>query len=1119
MSTYFKWLNISQAIGALIDNTFKMLTVIYLVNALGKDLSQTLSLASALLVIPFILFSNWAGALTDRYSKRNLFVIIKWAELLLLFLAIPALLSGQAWCMLTLLFLLAAQAAFFGPVKRGIVPELVSVEELPQANGQMTGATYLAIILGLFVPSLAVTILHLGYFTVLVLCIACSAVGLLCAYRLPPTPAANRHSQCSPWLFPDALRTLRTLTPHLWLKRALWGSVAFSGISALFQQNLVMYARDIVSLSVESSGFLFLLVALGIMLGAWVAGRLSPHTIETGLIPVGAVGLSLSLVGLGITRHPITLGFWLVFIGITSGACIVPLTAYLQGKSPAHNRGEIFGAIEFWSFLAMVLASGIFYLLTGILHIDAQTCMLITGAIGGIAAAWTLYRLPHHTFRFLVSRLTRFLYRVEVHGLENLPREGAALLVANHTAYGDVTILQSVTQRTIRYVMSREIFSSWGWCQPFFRLSNVIQIHTKDGPRALVQALTLAREALQKGDLVGIFPEGRLTPNGTIQSFHKGFEKIVKGTGAPIIPIHLDNLWGSIFSYRYGKPGFRWPKTFPLRVTLRIGKPLPPETTAEEARQAVIELGMQTAFEHASRPGNTLGQRLLKQARRHWGRLIAKDTLGQSLTYGKLLTGALALNARLNARLAPVQNIGVLFPPSVGGLLVNVAFALQGKTVVNLNWTVSQEAFISAIKQSDLRQIITSRRFLANLTLPETPAELLCLEDLLQSLTLKEKIVAFLQARTASAEALCNGVLPKPSDPACIIFSSGSTGIPKGVVLSHANLLSNVDALETVVPVTPRDTLCASLPFFHCFGFLGTLWWPLLIGVKTVFHANPLQVSQILRLLREEKATALLTTPTLLQAYLRKGTKEDFASLRHLFTGGEKLPVALADACEEAIGLRPLEGYGSTELSPVVAMGLSDRTFDALTTKGNKPGSAGRPLPNIALKTIDPETGVPLPPYQTGLLLVKGPNVMTGYLNNPEKTAEVLQEGWYNTGDIARIDDEGFLFITDRLSRFSKIGGEMIPHGAIEEVLQQASGTTEPCVAVIGVPDDKAGERLIVCLTPQAGDVEKLYHALKESKLPNLWIPSRADFVTIPEIPLLGTGKVDLRSIRERVKG
>jgi acyl-[acyl-carrier-protein]-phospholipid O-acyltransferase/long-chain-fatty-acid--[acyl-carrier-protein] ligase len=329
MTKHFLWLNITQAIGALIDNTFKMLTVIYLVSALNRELSPTLALASALLVIPFILFSNWAGTLTDRYSKRDLVVIVKWAELILLLLAFPALYSGRAFPMLAILFLLAAQSAFFGPVKRGIVPELVAKEELPQANSQMTAFTYLAIILGVCLPSLAITVLHLNYTMVLAICVVCSITGLLCAYRLPQTPAANRISAASPWIIPDALRAMRSLTPHVWLKRAAYGSIAFSGISALFQQNLVIYARDIVSLSVEASGYLFLLVAIGIMLGAWVSGRLSPHAIEAGLIPVGALGLSLSLFGLGSTHHPVMLGFWLVSTGITSGMCIVPLTAYL----------------------------------------------------------------------------------------------------------------------------------------------------------------------------------------------------------------------------------------------------------------------------------------------------------------------------------------------------------------------------------------------------------------------------------------------------------------------------------------------------------------------------------------------------------------------------------------------------------------------------------------------------------------------------------------------------------------------------------------------------------------------------------------------------------------------
>jgi len=1117
MNPAFTWLNLTQAIGSLIDNAFKMTTVIYLVTALNRDLNATLSVTSALLVIPFLLFSNAAGALADRYSKRSLTVAVKWAELALLLLAVPALASGQAWPMYTVLFLLAAQSAFFGPVKRGIVPELVASDALARANGVMTGSSYLAIILGLFLPSFAVTVLHLSCGAVLAACIALSTAGLLFAYRLPATPAANRVAPVSPWIIPDALRAMRSLSDSVWMRRAALASILFSGIAALFQQNLVVYARDIAALSVESSGVLFLLVAVGIACGSWLTGRLSPHTIEVGLIPLGSAGLAVALAGLGLTHTHAAMAPLLVLAGLGAGMCIVPITAYLQAEAPAHNRGEIFGAIEFWSFSAMVAASALFYVLANVLHVGPRDGMLLTGATGALTALWAVFRLPGHTVRFLISRLTRLLYRVEVRGLENLPRAGGALLAANHIAYGDATIIQSVTQRQIRYVMSRDIFAAWGWCRPIFRITRAIPIHTSDGPRALVQSLNRARQALLDGELVGIFPEGELTRTGSMQAFHKGFEKIVRNTACPIIPIHLDNLWGSIFSFRYGEPGLRWPRSFPLRVTVRIGKPLPSSATAEEVQQAICELGAETATEHSVRPGNTLAHRLLSQARTHWRRVIARDTLGQSVTYGQLLTGAAALGARLAPQLAGQHDVGILLPPSVAGLLVNAALTLQGKTVVNLNWTVSTEAFQSAVEQSRLRHIVTSRRVAEALAWPETSARLIFLEEASANLSLREKAAALLRARFAPLAALALDHLPSPADTACVIFSSGSTGAPKGVVLSHANLLANLDALRTVVPVTRRDTLCATLPFFHSFGYLGTIWWPLLSNIPTVYHANPLQAVQVLRLIRDSGATTLLTTPTLLQTYLRRDTDHTLARLSHLFTGGEKLPAALADTVEQATGVRPQEGYGATELAPVVAMSLPDRTVGKTRCIGHKPGSAGRPLPGVALRVADPDTGAVLPPHTAGLLLVKGPNVMQGYLNNPAKTGEVLRDGWYNTGDIARIDEDGFLFITDRLTRFSKIGGEMVPHGALEEAMQKACGTCEPCVAVIGTEDALRGEDLVVCYTPQAGTPDTLLAALKRSGLPNLWIPSRHNFIGIERIPVLGTGKTDLRSLRDLV--
>jgi acyl-[acyl-carrier-protein]-phospholipid O-acyltransferase/long-chain-fatty-acid--[acyl-carrier-protein] ligase len=336
-------------------------------------------------------------------------------------------------------------------------------------------------------------------------------------------------------------------------------------------------------------------------------------------------------------------------------------------------------------------------------------------------------------------------------------------------------------------------------------------------------------------------------------------------------------------------------------------------------------------------------------------------------------------------------------------------------------------------------------------------------------------------------------------------------------MLSHANLLSNIDSLQRVIAFGRNDSIAGILPLFHSFGYLGTLWWPLLSGTKTVYHPNPLQPTQVVKLVRDEQLTALLATPTLLQTYLRKAEPSDFKSLRYTITGGEKLPETLADSFEEKFGLRPLQGYGATELSPVISLSLPNLKIDHFCVTGSKPSSAGHPLPNIAARIVDPETGATLPLGENGLLLIKGPNVMQGYLNAPEKTAEVLRDGWYNTGDIARLDDEGFITLTDRLARFSKIGGEMIPHGAIEDILQKACGTDQPCVAVVSIQDDNKGEQLAVCYTPEAGDADTLHAILKDSRLPNLWIPRRSHFVSISELPMLGTGKLDLCALRDCV--
>jgi acyl-[acyl-carrier-protein]-phospholipid O-acyltransferase / long-chain-fatty-acid--[acyl-carrier-protein] ligase len=352
-------------------------------------------------------------------------------------------------------------------------------------------------------------------------------------------------------------------------------------------------------------------------------------------------------------------------------------------------------------------------------------------------------------------------------------------------------------------------------------------------------------------------------------------------------------------------------------------------------------------------------------------------------------------------------------------------------------------------------------------------------------------------------------------DLATVIFSSGSTGEPKGVMLTHYNVASNVEQLDQVFLLHSDDRIMGILPFFHSFGFTGTLCLPAAVGVGVVFHPNPLDARVIGALIQKYALTLLLATPTFLNAYMRRCTPEEFGSLRFVMAGAEKLPERIAVAFEDHFGIRPLEGYGCTECSPVVTVNTGDFRAASFRQVGAKRGSIGHPLPGISVKIIHPETGEPLGIDEPGLLLVRGPNVMRGYLHRPDKTADVLRDGWYNTGDIAVLDEDGFLRVTDRLSRFSKIGGEMVPHIKIEEKLQELAGAAEQMFVVTAVPDEKKGERLIVLHTLSDEQLDDCLVRLAKCDLPALWRPRPEQFLKVEKLPYLGTGKLDLRKARE----
>jgi acyl-[acyl-carrier-protein]-phospholipid O-acyltransferase/long-chain-fatty-acid--[acyl-carrier-protein] ligase len=450
----------------------------------------------------------------------------------------------------------------------------------------------------------------------------------------------------------------------------------------------------------------------------------------------------------------------------------------------------------------------------------------------------------------------------------------------------------------------------------------------------------------------------------------------------------------------------------------------------------------------------------------------------------------------------------------VGGALVNLALTLNGTVPVNLNYTASADGIRSAIAQCGITTVITSRLFLEKLPgLPEFPG-VIYVEELLAGLTTADKRLAFLVARLMPLSWFARPVGFQADRLATVIFSSGSTGEPKGVMLSHHNILSNLESLRMALRISRRDNVCSALPLFHSLGFTGTLWLPLVSGFSAAYHTNPLDGETIARVVRERQSTILIATPTFLMAYLRKARPEDFRTLRLVITGAEKLKPRLADSFQERFGIRPMEGYGATELSPVISLSLPDVEIGGIRQTGFREGSVGLPVPGVAVKIVDPESGAPLPEGETGLILVKGPNVMLGYLGKPEKTAEVMRDGWYVTGDIGYLDDMGFLHITDRLSRFSKIAGEMVPHGAVEDALHAALGQTG-VVAVTGVPDETRGERLVVVFAREAGDAATLHRLMGEADLPNLWKPGKECYVAVESLPILGTGKLDLRGVKE----
>ena len=1141
----------TQFLGAFNDNMFRWLAVPIGQQSewLGPD--RALTLGGVCFTLPYLFLAPLAGSLADRYSKRDVIVVCKVAEIMLMLLGMLAILSGNLLFLFTVVTLMGAQSALFAPAKFGSLPEMLQPESLSAGNGLLGMVTVVASALGTVAGFWLYSVIEpalplnqagvgsagsIGLWPAAAALLGVAAAGTLTSLAIPRRSAAapQRRLELNP--VTETAPALRVLFSDVRLARTALGIAFFWMLASLAQLNIDPFGEQILHLPKAQIGVLMAVLVVGLGGGSLLAGWWSGGKVELGIVPLGALGIIASAMLTFIASTQIDPGaviyeqaafYWccagLFLLGCSAGLFDIPLEAYLQFRSDDANRGTILAGSNFVAFACILASCGLFELLRGPLGLTSAEIFMVAGLLTIPVAWYVIQLLPAAFMRFLMWVGTHTLYRVRVVGAEQIPEKGGALIVANHISWMDGLLMLTSTSRMVRFVVYADYAE-----KPFLRwlskTMGAIPIKSSGGARAIVQALQTAREAVQNGELVCIFPEGSITRTGQMQGFSRGMLKIIEGTGAPVIPAYLHGLWGSVFSYRGGRFFWKLPCKLPYPVTIVFGKPRFAPENVHVIRQAVEQLGTDAEEMDKSRRLIPVRQ-FIRQAKRNRSRLKIVDSAGAKLTGGQLLTAALALKRALEREVfAPDERtVGVLLPPSAGGALANLALALSGRVSSNLNYTLSDEVLNYCVREAGIKHVLTSRKFLDRKPVELTDARFICLEDLRTQVTKVDKLLAALGAYVVPGwllDLLLGLHRVGHDELLTIIFTSGSTGEPKGVMLTQANIGANVASVDQIINLNRDDCLMGVLPFFHSFGYTVCLWLVMCFDAKAVYHFNPLDAKVIGTLAEQEGMTILLATPTFLRMYLKRCTKEQFHKLDLVVVGAEKLPRELAEQFAQRFGIFPSEGYGTTELSPVASCNVPDHRGGAEQQIGTKPGTVGRPIPNVAARVVDPDTFEDRGLDTEGLLLIKGANVMQGYLNQPAKTAEVVRDGWYVTGDFAKIDADGFIEITGRMSRFSKIGGEMVPHIRIEQELSKIldgadSDETELQLAVTAVPDAAKGERLVVLHRPLSLPVDQLLKRLQAAGLPNLWLPSADCFVEVEEIPVLGTGKLDLRGIKQ----
>lgn len=1107
---------LSQFLGAANDNFFKNALIILVVYRLGAQAGMApqvlATVAAGLFIAPYFLFSATAGQMADRFEKSGLMKGWKAAEIVISALGAWALVTQSVPGMLAALFLLGMQSTFTSPIKYAVLPEYLRGDELIGGNALIEGGTFLAILLGTIAGGTLV-LLDGGIAIVAWSMVALAVLGFAASLLLPKAHAGNPGVTVGLNLVRETVSLCGLVRGRRDLFLSVLGISWFWLVGATYLSQFPAFAKDVLAADEHVVTLMLTMFSVGIGVGSVLCGRLLKGEISARHVPFAALGMTLFALDLWFAAGPAAGGAtlatlseflvrpaaWrvladLLLFAVCGGIYIVPLYAILQARSDEAVRSRVVAANNLVNaaFIVAAAVASAGMLAAGFTVTDV---FLTLGLANLVVAIYICGLLPDAVLKGVFTWLFRRLYRVQVRGLENLPKAGErAVIVVNHASFLDPALLAAFLPDKPVFAVNTFTAREW-WVKPFLRVVDAFPID----PTNPMSTKSLIR-VVQEGKSLVIFPEGRLTVTGALMKVYEGPGMIADRADAPVVPIRIDGAEFTPFSRLKGKLRLRLFPTITITVLPPRRFDVPAEVRGRARRRrigvALYDVMSAMMFETANRDRTLFGA-LLETGRIHGGKALAVEDINRKpLSYDRLVAGSLALGRVLSRKTAAGEAIGLLLPNAAATAATFFALQATARVPAMLNFSTGAGNVLAACEAARIATVVTSRRFVEQARLSamvealEARVRVLYLEDIRERMGVVDKLYGLLARPFAGA--VHRRVGAKPHDPAVILFTSGSEGTPKGVVLSHANILSNCAQLAARVAFSPTDIVFNALPVFHSFGLTGGMLLPVLAGIKCFLYPSPLHYRIVPEMVYDTNATIMFGTDTFLSGYARVANAYDFYSVRYVFAGAEKVKDETRRVWMDKFGLRILEGYGATETAPVLAVN-TPMHFQA--------GSVGRLLPGIAHR-MEAMPGID----EGGRLWVSGPNVMLGYYR-VEKPGQLEPpaEGWYDTGDIVTVDGLGFVRIVGRAKRFAKIAGEMVSLGKVEAEL--AALWPDSQHAVVALADARKGEQLVM-LTDRA-DVtrEAVLAHFRAQGLAELLVPKAV--LKVDRIPLLGTGKTD----------